>query len=103
MDLTEKKLTDGKQSGADYLCASCTYCHIQFDTVQKIMLTSRGDNHNLPPVLYPQLLGLSMGIHGKILGLNLNHLPLSGIEDFFFVSEVVEEVVREPVVKAVKA
>lgn len=103
MDLTAKKLTDGKQSGADYLCAACTYCHIQFDTVQKIMLTSRGDNHSLPAVLYPQLLGLSMGIHGEILGLNMNHLPVSGIEDFFFVPELVEEGAREPVVKAIQA
>ncbi len=91
MDLTEKKLKDGKQSGAEYLCAACTYCHIQFDTVQKIMLTTRGDDQHIPAVLYPQLLGLSMGIHGEILGLNLNHLPVSGIEDFFFVPEPVEE------------
>ena len=41
MDLTLKKLTDGKKSGADYVCAACPYCHIQFDKVQKMILSQR--------------------------------------------------------------
>ena len=32
MNLTEKKLANGKKAGADYLCAACPYCHLQFDT-----------------------------------------------------------------------
>ena len=91
MDLTEKKLRDGKQSGADYLCAACTYCHIQFDTVQKMIISSRGNNLNLPSVLYPQLLGLSMGMDRKTLGLRMNQLSIEGMEDFFFVPEPEEE------------
>jgi len=91
MNLTEKKLKNGKQSGADYLCAACTYCHIQFDSVQKMILSSRGNNLNLPSILYPQLLGLSMGLDGRTLGLSLNQLSLDGIEDFFFVPEPEEE------------
>jgi heterodisulfide reductase subunit B len=87
MDLTEKKLRDGRQSGADYLCAACTYCQLQFDTVQEMIISSRGNNLNLPSVLYPQLLGLSMGMDGKTLGLRMNQLPIDGIEDFFFVPE----------------
>jgi heterodisulfide reductase subunit B len=83
MDLTEKKLTDAKQSGADYLCTACTYCQIQFDTVQNMMLSTRGANHQLPAILYPQLLGLSMGLEEETLGLKLNQLPLDRIEDFF--------------------
>lgn len=90
MDLTEKKLKDGKQSGAHYLCAACTYCHLQFDTVQKMILSSRGNNHSLPSVLYPQLLGLSMGVDGKTLGLEMNQLSIDNIEDFFFIPEAVE-------------
>ncbi|MBW2644940.1 MAG: disulfide reductase, partial [Deltaproteobacteria bacterium] len=34
IDLTKKKLTDGKKAGAHYLCTACPFCHIQFDTVQ---------------------------------------------------------------------
>jgi heterodisulfide reductase subunit B len=80
MDLTVKKLTDGKQSGADYLCAACPYCHIQFDTVQKMILSQRNLDHPLPSILFPQLLGLSMGIDREALGLKMNEVPISGIE-----------------------
>jgi heterodisulfide reductase subunit B len=97
MDLTEKKLTDAKQSGADYLCTACTYCQIQFDTVQKMILSKRGVNHHLPSLLYPQLLGLSMGIDQETLGLKLNQLPLGDIENFFVVPQPEEEAAAEKV------
>jgi len=82
MDLTRKKIRDGKQSGADYLCVACPYCHIQFDTVQKAALSQRGTDHRLPSILYPQLLGLTMGIDGGTLGLEMNQLPLGDIVGF---------------------
>lgn len=82
MDLTEKKLRDGSRSGANYLCTACPYCHIQFDTVQKKILSERGENHRLPSILYPQLLGLSLGVDRKTLGLEMNQVPIEGIEDF---------------------
>jgi heterodisulfide reductase subunit B len=81
MDLTLKKLNDGKKSGADYVCAACPYCHIQFDKVQKMILSQRNVNHALPSILYTQLLGLSMGIDKKSLGLEMNEIPISGIEE----------------------
>ncbi len=81
MDLTLKKLTDGKKSGADYVCAACPYCQIQFDKVQKMILSQRNVNHPLPSVLYTQLLGMSMGVEKKNLGLEMNEIPISGIEE----------------------
>jgi heterodisulfide reductase subunit B2 len=81
MDLTSKKLADGKKSGADYVCAACPYCHLQFDKVQKMILAQSGGNHPLPSILYTQLLGLSLGIDKKILGLEMNEIPISGIEE----------------------
>jgi heterodisulfide reductase subunit B len=80
MDLTLKKLTDGKRSGADYVCAACPYCHIQFDKVQKMILSNRNGNHPLPSILYTQLLGLTLGVDRKTLGLEMNEIPISGIE-----------------------
>ncbi|MFB3884493.1 MAG: CoB--CoM heterodisulfide reductase iron-sulfur subunit B family protein [Thermodesulfobacteriota bacterium] len=80
MDLTLKKLNDGKKSGADYVCAACPYCHIQFDQVQKMVLSQRNMNHPLPSILYTQLLGLSLGVGQKALGLELNEIPIRGIE-----------------------
>jgi heterodisulfide reductase subunit B len=81
MDLTLKKLTDGKKSGADYVCAACPYCHLQFDKVQKMILSQRNLNHPLPSILYSQLLGLTMGIDPKALGMEMNEIPISGIEE----------------------
>jgi heterodisulfide reductase subunit B len=74
--LTRKKLDDGMDAGADYLCVACPYCQIQFDTVQG------GENHRLPILLYPQLLGLCMGINKKALALEANRVSLQGIEGF---------------------
>jgi heterodisulfide reductase subunit B len=83
MDLTEKKLINGKESGADYLCVGCPWCQVQFDTVQEMMTSQRSTNHRLPSILYPQLLGLAMGIDGDTLGIKMNKIDISGIEAFF--------------------
>jgi len=82
MDLTEKKLANAKESGADFLCDACSYCHIQFDTVQAIMNNTPGTNTLLPAILYPQLLGLSMGIDGDTLGLGMNTIDITSVEKF---------------------
>ena len=75
MDLTEKKLLSGKQSGAACVCTACPYCQLQFDTVQQTMLKTRGNGHApMPSILYSQLLGLSMGIDESLLGLEMNIL-----------------------------
>ncbi len=82
MDLTEKKIKDAKQAGADYVCVACPFCHIQFDRVQKSRSTRLGMRYYLPSVLYPQLLGLCMGIDEKTLGLDMNELDISGLKAF---------------------
>ena len=91
MDLTLKKLTDGKRSGADYVCAACPYCHLQFDKVQKMILSQRNLNHPLPSILYTQLLGLSLGIDRKALGLEMNEIPITGIEELLAKETELEE------------
>ncbi len=82
MDLTEKKLANAKQSGANYICDACAYCHIQFDTVQRMINSGRGGNHLLPAILYPQLLGLSLGIDSETLGLGMNQIDITSIKGF---------------------
>ena len=91
MDLTLKKLNDGKKAGADYVCAACPYCHIQFDKVQKMILSQRNVNHPLPSILYTQLLGLTLGIDRKVLGLEMNEIPISGIEELLKKEEELEQ------------
>jgi heterodisulfide reductase subunit B len=90
MALTEKKLMDGDNAGADYLCTACPFCQMQFDTVQKTYLAGWGPDRQLPSILYPQLLGLSMGIDKERLGLKENQLSILEIEDFFKIRETTE-------------
>jgi heterodisulfide reductase subunit B len=79
-ELTLKKVKNAMESGADYICSACTYCQIQFDTVQQMILSQKGLNHPLPSILYPQLLGLSMGIDAETLGLKMNKIPIDEVE-----------------------
>jgi heterodisulfide reductase subunit B2 len=82
MDLTEKKIIDGKRAGADYLCVACPYCQMQFGRVQQMMAFQRKMKISLPSILFPQLLGLAMGIGGKALGMDRHVLDISRIESF---------------------
>ena len=82
MDLTQKKLANAKEAGADFLCDACSYCHIQFDTVQGMMNNTTDNNNRLPAILYPQLLGLSLGIDGDTLGLGMNTIDITSVEKF---------------------
>ena len=82
MDLTSAKIREARRGGADYICVACPFCHIQFDTVQKRMLSDGEIDQYLPSILYPQLLGLSMGIDEKTLGLEMNELDITGVKDF---------------------
>jgi len=82
MEMTAKKLADAKRVGADYLCVACPYCHLQFDRVQQMMVSLRDTNSRLCTVVYPQLLGLAMGIEGNALGIDMNVLDMSSIVSF---------------------
>ncbi len=79
MDLTETKLKDAKAHGAQYLCVACPFCHIQFDRTQRRVLEQRGEESRVPCILYPQLLGLALGIDEEELGLEKNLVDLRDI------------------------
>ena len=82
LDLTQKKLAGGKESGADYLCTACPYCQLQFDAVQDMLIEQRGVDYHLASILFPQLLGLAMGIDSDTLGIKMNQIDISAIEAF---------------------
>lgn len=82
MNLARKKLDDGRQAGAQYLCTACPYCQIQFDTVQQMILTHSRNSDALPAMVYPQLLGLGMGIDAKTLGIEMNGLDITEVLSF---------------------
>jgi len=82
MDMAAKKIASARDAGANYLCTACPYSHIQFDWVQNQMAADSDNWEPLAPILYPQLLGLSMGIDERTLGLSSNRLDLSDISLF---------------------
>ena len=69
--LMRAKVEDARRAGAEGLCVACPYCYLQFDAVQG-MVSSAG---LLPAILYPQLLGLSMGMEAQNLGIDRNRIP----------------------------
>jgi heterodisulfide reductase subunit B len=82
INFIKNKLKNGRQAGAHYLCSACPYCHLQFDTVQKMMVSQNGDDP-FASVLYPQLLGLCMGIDEQTLGIHMNQLSITDITNHF--------------------
>jgi heterodisulfide reductase subunit B2 len=84
MDLTEKKIKNAQQADAKFLCTACPYCQMQFDTVQDHIHLIRGGNPPLPSILYPQLLGLSMGMDPASLKIEDNRIPITPIMQFLF-------------------
>jgi heterodisulfide reductase subunit B len=74
--LMRNKITDAAESGADCICTACTYCQLQFDAVQDSDLRADDASAALPSVLYTQLLGLSMGLPERVLGIKRNIIQL---------------------------
>ncbi|MBF0119082.1 MAG: CoB--CoM heterodisulfide reductase iron-sulfur subunit B family protein [Desulfobacterales bacterium] len=68
LKLMREKIEDAKLADAEYICTACSYCHIQFDMIRKRELKGDESVPNIPAILYPQLLGLAMGIDKNKLG-----------------------------------
>ena len=79
-----KKLESARDAGADFLCAACTYCQIQFDRIRAEESSGRMAfwKRELPSILYPQLLGLSMGLPESDLGIGNNVIDSSHLSRY---------------------
>ena len=75
LNLMNRKLSDARAAGATVLATACTYCQVQFDAVRNENLNEEKMQNPLPAVLYPQLLGLALGIDRSELGLDENFIP----------------------------
>ncbi|MGD8519544.1 MAG: CoB--CoM heterodisulfide reductase iron-sulfur subunit B family protein [Desulfobacterales bacterium] len=82
MEMAQKKITSAREASANFICTACPYTQLQFDKIQTYWSAGADDTELLAPILYPQLLGLSMGIDEKILGIAENGIDLSGITSF---------------------
>ncbi|TKB27958.1 disulfide reductase [Desulfopila sp. IMCC35006] len=77
--LLQEKISGAEAAGANYITPVCSYCHLQFDTTQKTLHAADPAGKLLPVLLYPQLLGLCLGIDEQLLGIHQN--STIGIED----------------------
>ncbi|MGW8302997.1 MAG: CoB--CoM heterodisulfide reductase iron-sulfur subunit B family protein [Desulfobacterales bacterium] len=82
MDMACKKIDSARQAGAQFICTACPYTQLQFDGVQMRMAGQSNTDVPLPPILYPQLLGLCMGLDEKTLGISKSEIDLSDITSF---------------------
>jgi len=81
LGILEQKIDSAKHANADMICSACNYCQLQFDEIQKNAL-EKTSSEQFPSIFISQLLGLSMGLPEKDLGIDANHIDLSGIRNF---------------------
>lgn len=72
LSIGKNKLDNMVNAGAEAIVTPCPFCHVMLDTGQ---LAIEGREYNLPVFLYPQLLGLALGLGPKSLGLYENKVP----------------------------
>jgi heterodisulfide reductase subunit B len=82
MDMAQKKIDSARSAGAQFICTACPYTQLQFDGVQMRMAAQSNNGEALAPILYPQLLGLCMGIDEKTLGISNGEFNLADIKTF---------------------
>jgi heterodisulfide reductase subunit B len=82
MDMAQKKIDSARGAGAQFICTACPYTQLQFDGVQIRMIAQSDNSQPLAPILYPQLLGLCMGIDEKTLGISKSEFNLADIKIF---------------------
>jgi len=83
MKLLEKKIESAFSAGADFICTACTYCQMQLDLTGEIISNTMVDSTQRPPsILFPQLLGLSMGLDETSLGLEKNRTRAKDLKNY---------------------
>lgn len=72
LSLTGKKLRSARDADADCLVTVCPSCHVQFDIMQGEVSKVTGEKYDVPVLLYPQLLGIAIGLKPEEVALHLN-------------------------------
>jgi len=77
--IMETKLKNALKNKAMFISVACPYSFLQFDSIQSQILDIKKKWNPLAPVLYPQLLGLGMGLSFNKLGINLNQMSIDSL------------------------
>ncbi|MHA2424572.1 MAG: CoB--CoM heterodisulfide reductase iron-sulfur subunit B family protein [Candidatus Thorarchaeota archaeon] len=79
--LARDKLKSMTEAGAAFATVCCPACGNQLDLQQLGLKDSYGEEYNLPVLLYPQILGLAMGMDEDDVGLSMNRVAADPIID----------------------
>lgn len=79
--LARDKIKSMKESGAVFATVVCPACGNQLDLQQLGLKESYGEEYNLPVLVYPQILGLAIGLDEEEVGLSMNRVPATPILD----------------------
>jgi len=79
--LARDKLKSMKEFGAVFITVVCPACGNQLDLQQLGLKESYGEEYSLPVILYPQILGLALGLDEEEVGLSMNRVPADPILD----------------------
>lgn len=74
LKMAHEKLKKLKEKKVDALVTICPFCSIMYEDNQRKIESKFETEYNLPVLFYPQILGLSLGIEYKKLGLHLNKI-----------------------------
>ncbi|MDF1537459.1 MAG: CoB--CoM heterodisulfide reductase iron-sulfur subunit B family protein [Candidatus Thorarchaeota archaeon] len=77
--LARDKLKSMTEAGAVFATVVCPACGNQLDLQQLGLKDSYGEEYNLPVLLYPQILGLAMGMDDDEVGLSMNRVAADEI------------------------
>ena len=82
LDMVTKLLRQARQGGADILCISCPYSQMQAEWGYEMTYMPGQREYVSGTMLYPQILGLAMGLSPLELGLDHNLPDVSFIQSF---------------------
>lgn len=77
-----EKISNARDAGANYMAVACPWTFLMFDRSQPKIIRENPSWVDLKPVLYSQLLGLSMGISARDLGFEENKFNIMNLESY---------------------